>query len=135
MSVVGVGIDLVDIARMEAMLARLGDRLLARLLTDRERAYVVAKYSPARHLAARVAAKEATYKALQGLLGSRGIGWREMEVVPDGAGRPAMVLHGLAARLAAEQGPLVVHLSLSHSDRTAGAVAVAERRGAADPGD
>ena len=76
---------------------------MQRFFTDDERAYLATRPDPTGHAAARIAAKEAVYKALQSLPGARGVGWREIEVTRDGDGRPAIRLHGLAARLAAEQ--------------------------------
>ena len=128
MELIGVGIDLVDIVRVERMLARHGDRVIARFLTDRERAYVVGKYRPAMHIAARIAAKEAAYKALQSLPGARAVSWHHLEVERETEGRPYLVLSGLARELAERHGPLEIQLSLSHSDATAGAVAVLLRR-------
>jgi holo-[acyl-carrier protein] synthase len=125
-AVIGVGIDLVEIARAERKLARKGEQPLIRLLTPGERKYVEGREHPARHCAARVAAKEAVYKALQGLPGARGIGWRDIEVVSGDAGRPHVELHGLAQALADAAGGVLLHLSLSHTDLTAAAVAVAE---------
>ena len=123
-SVVGVGIDLVDIARVERMLADKGEHALGRLFTDEERAYLATRPAPAGHVAARIAAKEAVYKAMQALPGARAIGWRDLEVTRDSEGRPAIRLHGLAERLAAEQGGLQIQISLTHSSLSAGAVAV-----------
>ena len=100
MELIGVGIDLVDIVRVERMLARHGDRVIARFLTDRERAYVVGKYRPAMHIAARIAAKEAAYKALQSLPGARAVSWHHLEVERETEGRPYLVLSGLAHELA-----------------------------------
>lgn len=124
MNVLGVGIDLMDIARVREMLERREEQALTKLLTDDERAFVLAQPDPARHLAARIAAKEAVYKALQALPGTRGVGWREIEVLRSVHGRPSIQLHGSAAEVDREQGPLLIELSLSHSDATAGAVAV-----------
>jgi len=123
-SVVGVGIDLVDIARVERMLADRGEQALGRLFTDEERAYLATRPEPAGHVAARIAAKEAVYKAMQALPGARAIGWRDLEVTRDPDGRPAIRLHGVAERLAAEQGGLQIQISLTHSSLSAGAVAV-----------
>jgi holo-[acyl-carrier protein] synthase len=67
------------------------------------------------------------YKALGTLPEARGVGWRDIEVMREGNGRPWVRLHGLAAQLAEREGPLNVSLSLSHTSRTAGAVAVIER--------
>jgi holo-[acyl-carrier protein] synthase len=125
---IGVGIDLVDIARVERMHARYGERVVARFLTARERAYVDTTGRPAMHLAARIAAKEAAYKALQTLPGARGVSWHHLEVERESEGRPFLVLNGLARELAERHG-LRIELSLSHSDATAGAVAVVVRSG------
>src|SRR6476646_8082178 len=97
---------------------------MQRFFTDYERAYLATRPDPTGHAAARIAAKEAVYKALQSLQGARAIGWRDIEVLRDGDGRPAIRLHGLAEQLAAEHGGVVVQVSLTHSATSAGAVAV-----------
>jgi holo-[acyl-carrier protein] synthase len=124
--IIGVGLDLVDIARVKKLIAAKGDRALARLFTEREVSYAMTKRQPYIHLAARIAAKEATYKALSGTADARGIGWREMEVISDAMGRPSLLLHEAAARRAAVLGVVRSWLTLSHSERTAGAVVVLE---------
>jgi holo-[acyl-carrier protein] synthase len=123
-NVIGVGVDLVDLERIARLLASKGEYAMQRFFTDEERAYLSTRPEPTGHAAARIAAKEAVYKALQALPGARGVGWREIEVVRDADGRPAIRLHGLAARLAAEHGGLTVQVSLTHSAVSAGAVAV-----------
>ncbi len=129
MELIGIGIDLVDVARVERMMARHGDRVIARFLTPRERSYVEGKHRPALHIAARIAAKEAAYKALQRLPGARSVSWHQLEVERETEGRPYLTLSGVAQQLAELHGPLVIELSLSHSDATAGAVAVVMRAG------
>lgn len=119
-----VGVDLVAIARVEKLLADAGDRAWARLLTVDERAYCEKMAFPARHVAARIAAKEAVYKALQGTEDARGIGWREIEVVRDDQGRPSVRLHGRAVARLAAVGARDVLLSLTHTDDLAAAIAV-----------
>jgi holo-[acyl-carrier protein] synthase len=112
----GVGIDLLEIDRMERALER-HPRLAERIFTDAEREYAAARARPGRHLAARFAAKEAVVKAL-GLSG--GFGLREIEVV---AGEPPTVrLSGGAAEAAAGR---EVDISLTHSRDNAAAVAIA----------
>jgi holo-[acyl-carrier protein] synthase len=119
-----VGVDLVAVARIERMLDRVGERALQRLLTPDERAYCLGMAFPARHVAARVAAKEAVYKALQGTEDARGISWRDIEVIRDLTGRPSVRLHGRAApRLGQLRGTQVL-LSLTHTDELAAAIAV-----------
>jgi holo-[acyl-carrier protein] synthase len=124
--ILGLGIDLVDIERVERLLERKGNRALARLFTAGEAAYAGRRPQPARHLAARFAAKEAAFKALAGNELARTIGWRDIEVVTHGDGRPDLLLHGAAASRAAEIGVRRAHLSLTHSDATAAAVVVLE---------
>jgi holo-[acyl-carrier protein] synthase len=123
-SVVGVGIDLVDLERIARMLADKGEHAMGRLFTAEERAYLATRPDPTGNAAARIAAKEAVYKAMQSLPGARAIGWRDIEVTRDSEGRPAIRLHGLAARLADEVGGVRIQVSLTHASAAAGAVAV-----------
>jgi len=127
--IVGVGIDLVDVARVQRMLESHGDRLLDRLFTDGEREYAMGMARPALHLAVRLAAKEAAFKALSGSEGARGIGWGEIEVTRDAIGRPSVTFHGRAADRASELGVVHCHCSLTHTDSSAAAVVVLERAG------
>ncbi len=119
-----VGIDLVEVDRMQRMLDDKGDRVLTRLLTAEERTYCLSQVRPARHVAARVAAKEAVYKALQGTPDARAIGWQDIEVVRDWDGRPGVRLTGRAEARAHRLGVATVLLSLTHSDLHAAAIAV-----------
>lgn len=126
MSAIGVGVDLVEVSRVAAILADKGTRVFERLLTAAERAYCESRPDPATHVAVRLAAKEAVYKALQGSDAARGIGWREIEVARGSDGRPDVRLTGLAAQRARELGVGQVLLSLSHTHQAAVAVAVLE---------
>jgi holo-[acyl-carrier protein] synthase len=128
--IIAIGIDLVDIARIERLLASKGDHALRRLFTEAERTYAMRRPKPVVHLAARVAAKEAAYKALRGTVAARAIGWRELEVVLAADGSPSILLRGGAARRAAELGVTDVHLSLTHSAGSAAAVVILEGRSA-----
>ncbi len=113
-----VGIDLLEIERLERALAR-RPRLAKRLFTDTELQYAAARARPGQHLAVRFCAKEAVAKAL----GLTAWSFHDIEVVSDG-GAPAVALHGAAAEHAASIGA-VVHISLTHTRRDAGAVAIA----------
>ena len=126
MTVVGVGIDLVDLERIRILLASKGEHAMARFFSDREREYLGTRPDATGHAAARIAAKEAVYKAMQALPGARGVGWREIEVSRDPEGRPAIQLHGLAARVSDERGGLRIQISLTHSATSAGAIAIVE---------
>lgn len=111
----GVGLDLLEIERLERALAR-RPRLAARLFTDGERAYAEGKARPGQHLAARFCAKEAVAKALA----LEAWSWQDIEVVvPERGGPPRIVLHGALA-----ERDVVIDVSLTHSRGTAGAVAV-----------
>jgi holo-[acyl-carrier protein] synthase len=124
--VLGVGIDIVPIERVEALLVRHGDRALRRLFTDGERRFAATQARPAVPLAARVAAKEAAYKALSGDETARGIGWQDVEVERLDDGRPLLRLHGAAAERFRALGGARCHLSLTHAGGVAAAVVVIE---------
>ena len=126
---VSVGVDVVDVPR----LTRLAEQPtgLSRVLTEREVAYCRSRRRPGEHIAARFAAKEAVLKALGTGLAA-GIRWTDVEILKTGGGRPVAVLHGAAARLAAERGLRHLDVSLSHTDQLAIAHAVA-LWAAADP--
>lgn len=127
--IVGLGIDVVDIARVQRMLEEHEGRMLQKLMTEAERTYAMDKAKPALHLAARLAAKEAAFKALSGSDEARAIGWAEIEVSRDALGRPGLRFHGRAAARAEELGVRAVHCSLTHTDTTAAAVVVLESSG------
>ncbi|GAA2078944.1 holo-ACP synthase [Pseudolysinimonas kribbensis] len=117
MAVVGIGVDVVDLARFERALSRT-PVLLERLFAPSERE------RPLRSLAGRFAAKEAVIKALGE---STGVGWHDMVVVSDDLGNPAVELSGAAAALADARGITSWHLSMSHDAGVAVAMVVAER--------
>lgn len=125
--IVGIGIDLVEVERMRLLLERKGERALKRLFTEGEREYAEQHPEPARQLAARAAAKEAAYKALSGNDLARAIGWRELEVVSQKGQAPQLLLRGRAIERAHELGVTRVHLSITHTERTAAAFVIAER--------
>jgi len=124
--ILGLGIDAVDIGRVERMFADKRDRMLVRLFTEDELSYVRGRPAPAQHLAARLAAKEAAYKALAGNELARGIGWRDVEVLLREDGAPELRMHGRAAQRFTELGALRAHVSLTHNESTAVAVVVLE---------
>lgn len=122
MTSLGVGIDVVDVARVGRLLQRKGRRALERLLTDAERAYCLAQPEPARHIAARLAAKEAAFKAFHSGGARRMIGWREIEVRRDTNGEPSLALHDRARVSAADLQVTRALVSLSHSHTQAVAI-------------
>jgi holo-[acyl-carrier protein] synthase len=113
----GIGIDLLEIERLEQALER-RPRLADRLFTDGERAYAASRARPGQHLAARFCAKEAVAKAL----GLEGWSFRDVEVVGEG-GPPQARLHGAVAARARELG-VEVRISLTHTHTEAAAVAI-----------
>lgn len=115
-----VGVDLIEIERIEGVVGRFGERFLARVYTPAERAFCQGRLA---ELAVRFAAKEAVMKALG--TGRRGVGWREVEVLADRRGRPIIRLHERARRRAAELGLNGFAVSLSHSRGMAVASVVA----------
>lgn len=126
--IVGVGIDLVEISRVERLVEGKGERALVRLFTEQEVQYAMSRARPATHLAARLAAKEAAFKALAGSDDARLIGWREVEVVSHALGSPpTLAFHGRADLRARELGVYRTHLSITHTDTAAAAVVVLEQ--------
>ncbi|MFZ5448244.1 MAG: holo-ACP synthase [Thermodesulfobacteriota bacterium] len=123
----GIGVDLVQVARIERVLARYGDRFLSRVFTEREVAYCRGKAWAASALAMRFAAKEAFSKALGVGLRKDGIRWREVEVIPNPMGKPELYVSGRAAELCATAGIASMHLSLTDEDHRALAVVILER--------
>jgi holo-[acyl-carrier protein] synthase len=121
-----VGIDLIEIERIVAILERFPDRFRRRVLTESEARYCGRKVE---RIAGRWAAKEAISKVLG--LGVRGVGWREIEILPNWAGAPQVRLHARAAARAAALQLEDVTVSISHERSMAAAVAIAHR---ADPG-
>ncbi|MGA3148947.1 MAG: holo-ACP synthase [Acidimicrobiales bacterium] len=125
-TVVGVGVDAVDIERFRRVLGR-RTRLADRLFTGGEQAYAGAASDPVPRLSTRFAAKEATMKALGVGLGA--FPFTDVEVVRHGLDAPCLVLHRSALELAGDAGVLRWHLSLTHTDQVAMAVVVAEGGG------
>ena len=123
--IVGSGIDLMEIDRLERAVARFGPRFLNRVYTRAEQDYCLRKRNSAESLAARFAAKEAAAKALGTGIGY-GVTWREIEVVREPGGKPAIRFHGRAAQIAAYLGVARTSLSLSHTAALAVASVVAE---------
>jgi holo-[acyl-carrier protein] synthase len=126
MSIVGIGIDLVDCARIESSIARFGDRFLQRIFTEGEIAYAQSMKFPARHFAARFAAKEALSKAFGTGIG-KAMGWRDLDVRKKESGEPYVVLSGGAEKMAKECGVTKVWISLSHTDESGMATIILER--------
>ncbi len=125
MSIIGLGIDLVDCARIENSIERFGDRFLRRIFTEGEIAYSRSMKFPARHLAARFAAKEALSKAFGTGIG-KSMGWRDLDVQKKESGEPFVVLTGGAERMAEERGVGRVWISLSHTEQSGMATIILE---------
>jgi holo-[acyl-carrier protein] synthase len=125
--IVGSGIDLIEIARIEDSVERFGQRFLNRVFTAAEQAYCLGKRRAAESLAARFAAKEAGAKAL-GTGISQGVSWREIEVVRAVNGKPDLRFYGRAAQIAERLGVANTAVSLTHSSGMAMASVVLENR-------
>lgn len=123
--IVGSGIDLTEIGRIQKSVNRFGSRFLDRVYTAAEQEYCRRKRNSAESLAARFAAKEAAAKAL-GTGISRGVTWVEIEVVREPGGRPSIRFHGRAAQIAERLGVAHSALSLTHTAALAMASVVLE---------
>ena len=123
--ILGIGTDLAEVNRIEESIARFGERFLRRIYTRREQTYALSKANSAERFAARFAAKEAGMKAI-GTGWSRGVSWRDFEVVNEKSGRPVLYLSGVAAEIAKGMGVNGISLSLTHTPETAFAVVILE---------
>jgi holo-[acyl-carrier protein] synthase len=130
--IVGTGIDLAEIGRIQQSIARYGSRFLNRIYTAAEQAYCLRKRNSGESFAARFAAKEAGAKAL-GTGISHGVGWLEIEVARERGGRPTLVFHGRAAERAAQMGVVHIALSITHTTGLAMASVVLEDGGQTVP--
>jgi holo-[acyl-carrier protein] synthase len=125
MSVLGIGVDLVECARIQRAVDRFGDRFLHRVFTDGEIEYSMSMKFPARHLAARFAAKEAVSKAFGTGIG-KAMGWRDIDIRKKPSGEPFLVFSGPAKQLAERREVSVALITLSHTEHHAMATIVLE---------
>jgi holo-[acyl-carrier protein] synthase len=118
----GLGIDLVDVARVRGVAERQGERFLQRIFTDAERTYCQGKADPYKHLAARFAAKEAVSKAFTTGIGAD-LGWRSVSIEHGTRSEPLVVLDEKGRELMLSTGATHVLVSLSHTETSAIAIA------------
>lgn len=123
--ILGVGTDIIEVARIRESFERFGQRFLSRVLRPAEIEYCLSHKFPAPHLAARFAAKEAISKAFGTGIG-RHLSWQDMEIGRKESGEPFVILHDKGSALLKERGGARVHVSLSHIKEHASAIAVLE---------
>jgi holo-[acyl-carrier protein] synthase len=124
MRIHGIGIDVVEVARIATAIERHGEPFLAKLFTAAERAYCESRKNPAMHYAARFAAKEAVAKALGTGIGANA-GLQDLEVIHDASGAPKIRLSGAAEAFAKQHGITGILISLTHARDYAAANAIA----------
>lgn len=123
--ILGIGVDIIEVARIQSSHEKFGERFLNRILHPNEIAYCLSHKVPGPFLAARFAAKEAISKAFGTGIGSR-LSWKDMEVGRRESGEPFVILHGNGEKLLRERGARAVLISLSHTQEHATAVAILE---------
>src|SRR5580704_4892902 len=123
--ILGVGIDLIEVDRIQASHEKFGERFLNRILLPNEIAYCLSHKIPGPFLAARFAAKEAISKAFGTGIGAQ-LSWQDMEVGRRESGEPYVILHGKGEALLQSRGGRIVLISLSHTQQHATAVAILE---------
>ena len=126
MSVVALGMDLLQIDLLEEVIAKRGDRFLDRIFTPGERAYCERRARAATHFAGRYAVKEAVMKVL-GTGWARGVRWADIEVHRAPGAAPEVRLHGASAEIAQQRGIERIHITITHDAGVAAAVAIGER--------
>ena len=123
--ILGVGIDIIEVARITASLEKFGHRFGERILLPDEIAYCLAHRSPAPFVAARFAAKEAISKAFGTGIGAE-LGWQDMEIAHKESGEPFVVFHGKGKELFEARGAKHIFVSITHTQQYAAVVAVLE---------
>jgi len=123
--ILGVGIDIIEVARIKASLEKFGERFGQRILLPDEMAYCLSHQHPAIFVAARFAAKEAISKAFGTGIGAA-LGWQDMEIRRKESGEPFVVLHGKGKELFAARGAQRLLVSISHTESYAAVMAVLE---------
>lgn len=123
--ILGTGIDIIEVDRIRQSYAKFGDRFIQRILRPAEIAYALSHRDAAPFLAVRFAAKEAISKAFGTGIGAP-LGWQDMEVARKPSGEPYVILHDKGLVLLAERGGRIVHLTLSHTENYATAMAILE---------
>jgi holo-[acyl-carrier protein] synthase len=123
--ILGVGIDIIEVGRIQASLEKFGERFVNRVLHPNEIAYCNSHKRPAPFVAVRFAAKEAISKAFGTGIGSQ-LSWHDMEVGRKPSGEPFVILHEAGQKLLRERGGRVVLISLSHTQEHATAIAILE---------
>jgi len=126
--ILGIGIDIIEVARIQGSHEKFGERFLNRILHPNEIQYCLSYKAPAPFLAARFAAKEAISKAFGTGIGAH-LSWQDMEVCRKETGEPFVVLHEKGAKLLQARGARTVLISLSHTEVHAAAVAILESVG------
>jgi holo-[acyl-carrier protein] synthase len=122
----GIGVDLVDIRRMDRVIKRWGDRFIGRVFTTGEKEICYARSSPVSAFSLRFAAKEAFAKAIgRGM--KKGVSWRDIEVFHFPGGRPGLRLHGKSSEICEKENINGFHLSLSDEGDYGAAMVVLEK--------
>jgi len=124
MRIIGIGVDIIEVARLEGSIQRQGQNLIDRVFLATEQEYCAPQRQPARCYAARFAAKEAVAKAFGTGIGAQ-LGWLDIEIRRKATGEPFVVLHGAGAETAKRREISEILLSLSHSEHYAVANAIA----------
>src|SRR5512137_653768 len=123
--ILGIGIDIIEVGRITASYEKFGERFLNRILLPNEISYCLSYKAPGPFLAVRFAAKEAISKAFGTGIGAQ-LSWQDMEVGRKESGEPYVVLHGSGRTLFESRGATCLHLSLSHTQAYAAAIAILE---------
>jgi holo-[acyl-carrier protein] synthase len=123
--ILGVGIDIIEVARIAASLEKFGHRFGERILLPAESEYCLSHNSPAPFVAARFAAKEAISKAFGTGIGAQ-LGWQDMEIAHRQSGEPYVIMHGKGKKLFDSRNAKSILVSISHTKDYAAVVAVLE---------
>ena len=125
--IIGIGVDIIEITRLEQAIMRHGERFISRVFTPREAAYCETIARRAERYATRFAAKEAARKAIGAATPLVALAWHDVEIISSTEGAPQLEFHGRAAELIEQLAVTRAHISLSHSAEQAVAFVILER--------
>jgi holo-[acyl-carrier protein] synthase len=124
--IIGIGVDIIEVARVKKAFDRFGEKFLLKILCDSEKDYCFRHKNPMPFIAARFAAKEAVSKAFGTGIGAK-LGWLDIEILKKDSGQPYVALHGRGKDLFEKSGASQIHISLSHTIDYVVATAVLEK--------
>ncbi len=123
--IIGIGIDIIEVSRIERLIHLYGKHFLHRIFTEDERKYCSSKHNSSVHYSGKFAGKESVLKALGTGL-SKNIRWKDIEIISEKSGQPYVKIYGNARKILQNLGEVKIHISISHTRKHASAITIIE---------